>query len=113
MDDINRNEWVKSFISCTVDEDAHIDITDEFSLKTLRTNDYSLKNGKGININRFISDLKKCVTVINYAQMLLVIKDYDGVKDVPTLTILDAKGLKTLMTSINVGKYMKGKDFVY
>ena len=105
LDDINRNAWIKRFIGSTVDEDAHIEITDEFTLKTLRTTDYTLKNGQGINVNLFMSDLKKCVAVINYAQMLFVVKDYDGVKDVPTLTILDAKGFKTLMSSINVGKY--------
>ena len=104
-----RSFWIDKFIDVGIDVDEKIDLTDAFSLRDIRTNDYSVKGGGGVGVqkNRFINDLKKCVTVINSAEMLFIVKDYDGVRDTTTLSFLNDKGFEKLMKSIKVGKYEK------
>ena len=79
----------------------------EFNLSKLRTKNYSMAGGIGVDANKFINDLKKCVVVINTAEMLFIVKDYDGVRDTNKLTFLTDKGFERLMRSIKVGKYYK------
>lgn len=80
-------------------------------MKNLRENDYSLTDGKGIDVNRFMNDLKKCVVVINQADMLFIVKDYDGAKDTMRLSFIDSKKFQSLMISINVGSYRKNNKW--
>ena len=94
-----------------IDESAQIDIKSEFGLKQLRETDYSIESGRGINVNKFISDLKKCVAMINYANPIFVVKDYDSVKDSSKLSILDLREFKQLMSTINIGKYYKNNKW--
>lgn len=107
MCDEKRNEWKGRFADVGIDEDANINMKDGFTLRNLREKDYSIKNGIGIKVNEFISDLKKCVAVINSAEMLFIVKDYDGCRDTSTLTFLSDKGFERLMKSIKVGRYVK------
>ena len=102
-----RNKWIGKYGSVGIDDTMKIEMDDEFNLSKLRTNDYSLKGGVGVDVNKFINDLKKCVVVINSAEMLFVVKDYDGVRDTNKLTFLTDKGFERLMKSIKVGKYYK------
>ncbi len=100
-----KEKWLEKFGSVGIDENSKIDMNDGFSLANLRTNNYSLPGGVGIKVNKFINDLKKCVVVINTAEMLFIVKDYDGARDAGKLTFLTDKGFERLMRSIKVGKY--------
>ena len=106
-----RSSWAKKFASVSVDEDVHIDFKDGFTLKNLRENDYSLTDGKRIDVNRFMNDLKKCVVVINEAKPLFIVKDYNGARDTMRLSFIDSGDFKTLMNSINVGSYRKNNKW--
>lgn len=101
----SKEKWLEKFGSVGIDENSKIDMNDGFSLANLRTNNYSLPGGVGIKVNKFINDLKKCVVVINTAEMLFIVKDYEGVKKTNKLTFLTDKGFEKLMRSIKVGKY--------
>lgn len=102
-----RTEYLENLSSKAIDTEAKIDFDDNFSLKDIRENDYRLNKGVGINVNQFLNDLKKCVAIINSAQMLFVVKDYEPTKDEKKLSFLDSHQFKDLMNSINIGKYYK------
>ena len=102
-----KQKWLNTYAQKSIDLSINIDLNESFNLSTLRTKDYRLKGCNGININGFINDLKRCVAVINSAEMVFVVKDYDGVKDTGKLTFLTDKGFERLMKSINLGYYMK------
>lgn len=102
-----KQYYLDTYAKKSIDLSINIDLSESFNLSTLRTKDYKLKGSVGINVNEFINDLKRCVTVINSARMVFVVKDYDGVKDTGKLTFLDEKGFERLMKSINLGYYMK------
>ena len=111
LDIETRSDYIAKYKSITVDEDAHIDIRDEFSLKTLCNTDYSLSNGKGIDVNRFISDLKKVVTVINHAEMMFYVKEYNETKKSMSLVVKSLTKFKSTLESINIGKYFKNNKW--
>ena len=102
-----KQKWLNTYAQKLIDLSINIDLSDPFNLSTLRTKNYGLKGGIGINVNGFINDLKRCVAVINSAEMVFVVKDYDGVKDTSKLSFLTDKGFERLMKSINLGYYFK------
>ena len=102
-----KQKWLNTYAQKSIDLSINIDLSDPFNLSTLRTKNYGLKGGIGINVNGFINDLKRCVAVINSAEMVFVVKDYDGVKDTSKLSFLTDKGFERLMKSINLGYYFK------
>ena len=102
-----RINYIEAFAEESIDQSIEIDLNDSFNLAKLRTNNYKLKSGIGIKVNKFINDLKKCAAVINSAEMLFVIKDYDSVRNTGKLSFLTDKGFERLMKSINIGYYMK------
>ena len=102
-----KTKWIDKYGSVGIDVESKIDMNDEFNLSKLRTNNYSLAGGIGVKVNKFINDLMKCVVVINTAEMLFIVKDYDGARDAGKLTFLTDKGFERLMRSIKVGRYYK------
>ena len=102
-----KQKWLNTYAQKSIDLSINIDLNEPFNLSSLRTKDYRLKGGIGINVNGFINDLKRCVAVINSAEMVFVVKDYDGVKDTSKLSFLTDKGFERLMKSINLGYYFK------
>ena len=106
-----KKYWLSKYSSRAVDMDAKIDVKDKFTLRTLRETDYSLENGKGINVSKFISDLKKCVVFINLAKPVYVVKDYDSIEKTIKLSIINSIDFSTLMQSINIGKYFKNNKW--
>lgn len=102
-----KKELKHKYSDIIIDEDAKINIKDIFTLRSLREKNYTIRDGIGIKVNEFISDLKKCVAVINSAPMIFIVKDYDAPKNTTSLSFLTSKEFKELMKSIHVGKYLK------
>ena len=90
-----------------IDTEARIDMDEKFGLPELRKTDYRYKGTVGVNINKFISDLMRCVVVINTAKQIFVVKDYDEINNTNKLSFLKDEDFGKLMKSINLGKYYK------
>ena len=100
-----RNKWRTKGFEISI-EDTDFNLTGEMNLSTLRCKNY--KDGcSGVRVNEFISDLRKCVVFINLAVPIYIVKDYDGVRDVFDIRMLDLKKFRALMTDINLGRYQK------
>lgn len=107
-DESVKNEWKDRFRYWSIDEDIEIDINDtSFTLSSLNKINYKLSGGVGIDVNRFLSDMKKLIVVINTAEQLFIVKDYDGVRDVSVLSFLSESQFEKRLRSIKVGKYYK------
>ena len=63
-DEEKRLEWRNKYISKGIDLTATIDMDDDFKLSDLWKIDYPLPGGIGINVNQFLSDLRKCLVVV-------------------------------------------------
>ena len=101
-----RDEWISKYKYLSIDEDAKIEIETPFNLRILRTTNYSLPGGLGVNVNQFITDLMQCVVVINSANMVFIVKDYDGIRNTNKLSFLDSKTFERLLNSIKLGFYI-------
>jgi len=106
-DEQKRLEWRNKYISKGIDLTATIDMDDDFSFYEMRKIDYRLPGGIGVKVNKFISDLKRCVAVVDGGEQLFVVKDYDGVRDCMKLSYLRFEKFKQKMSSFNVGYYYK------
>ena len=102
-----RLQYLNKYAMNSIDPDAHIELTTEFSLIDLRQKDYSLPNGIGIKTNEFLSDLKKCVVIVNPGDIDFIVKECDGVRNTYNLKLLSYKSFERLLKSINLGKYYK------
>lgn len=102
-----RQKYIDEYALNTIDPDTQIELTTEFSLDNLRKKNYSLPSGVGIKTSEFLSDLMKCVVIINTANMDFIVKEYDGVRKTYNLKHLTDKGFEKLLKSINLGKYYK------
>ena len=100
-----RNKWRTKGFEISI-EDTDFNLTGKMDLSILRRKNY--KDGcSGVRVNEFISDLRKCVVFINLAVPIYIVKDYDGVRDVFDIRMLDLKKFRALMTDINLGRYQK------
>ena len=100
-----RNKWRTKGFEISI-EDTDFNLTGKMNLSILRCKNY--KDGcSGVRVNEFISDLRKCVVFINLAVPIYIVKDYDGVRDVFDIRMLDLKKFRALMTDINLGRYQK------
>ena len=107
-DESIKNDWRSRYRYFSVDEDIRINIKDtSFTLSSLNKNNYKLNGGIGIDINHFLTDLKRLIVVINTAEQLFVVKDYDGVRDVAVLSFMNGNQFEKRLKSIKVGKYYK------
>ena len=100
-----RKKWRTKGFEISI-EDTDFNLTGKMDLSILRRKNY--KDGcSGVRVNEFISDLRKCVVFINLAVPIYIVKDYDGVRDVFDIRMLDLKKFRALMTDINLGRYQK------
>ena len=100
-----RKKWRTKGFEISI-EDTDFNLTGKMNLSILRCKNY--KDGSsGVRVNEFISDLRKCVVFINLAVPIYIVKDYDGVRDVFDIRMLDLKKFRALMTDINLGRYQK------
>lgn len=102
-----RQKYLDKYALNTIDPDIQIELATEFSLNNLRQKNYSLPSGVGIKTKEFLIDLKKCVAIVNTANMDFIVKEYDGVRNTYNLKHLTDKGFERLLKSINLGKYYK------
>ena len=107
LDDAKKREWLAKTRNVSVDPSVEIDMTERFSLENLRTGKYGRVDGLGVRINKFITDMKRCIAVINTAKPLFIVKTYNAIDDTYILEFLKDEDFKKLMKSINVGKYQK------
>ena len=105
--DLNeQREWRMKGFESTID-DTDFELNGKMNLSVLRRKNYAQEGGVGVRVNEFISDLRRCVAFINLAVPIYVVKDYDGVRDTFTFSMLDLKRFRALMTDINLGRYLK------
>ena len=107
LPDSKKIEWLDKFKYQSVDETAEINLKENFSLKDLRTNNYKRADGAGINVNKFISDMKRCIAFINSSKPLFVVKEYSAVDKCNVLGFIREDDFNKLMKSINLGKIQK------
>lgn len=100
-----RKKWRTKGFETSI-EDTDFNLNGKMNLSILRCKNY--KDGSsGVRVNEFISDLRECVAFINLAVPIYIVKDYDGVRDVFDIRMLDLKKFRALMTDINLGRYQK------
>lgn len=102
-----RQKYLDKYALNTIDPDTQIELTTDFSLKNLRQKNYSLPSGVGIKTREFLTDLMKCVAIINTANMDFIVKEYDGGRDTYNIKHITAKAFENLLKSIYLGKYYK------
>ena len=109
IDDVDvRNEWKNKFKNI-VDETINIETkldADPFTITDIEKTNYSLKDGVGIDIARFLNDLKRVLVVIGASKYTFILKE-KGANKTASLALLKLKEFKARMNEINVGKYWK------
>ena len=98
---------IEKYCDTGIDTEAKIDMDKKFGLPELRKGDYRYKGVVGVKVNKFISDLMRCVVVINTAKQIFVVKDYDEINNTNKLSFLKDEDFSKLMKSINLGTYYK------
>ena len=103
-----RNEWRNKFKNI-VDESITIETKlneDSFTITDIEKTNYSLKDGVGIDIPRFLNDLKRVLVVIGAGKYTFILKE-EGGNGNANLCLMKLKEFKARMNEINVGKYWK------
>ena len=110
IDDVDvRNEWKNKYKSVAVDESINIETKleeDAFTITDIGRENYSLKGGVGIDITRFLNDLKRVLVVIGASKYTFILKE-EGPDETANLSLLSLKEFKATMNQINIGKYWK------
>ena len=107
-DDDIRKEWRNKFKN-TVDESIVIETkldADPFTITDIEKTNYSLKGGVGIDIVKFLNDLKRVLIVIGASKYTFILKE-KGANKTASLALLKLKEFKARMNEINIGKYWK------
>lgn len=107
LEESKKQEWLGRFSHLSIDPDGEIDMAEKFDLNSMRKNEYGYKEGIGVYTNRFITDLKRCVAVIDAAKPFFIVKTYEAADDTYKLAFLKDTDFKDLLKSIKVGKYRK------
>ena len=101
-------EWLDEVRYQSVDEEACIDLKDEFSWPDLEERDYRLPGGIGVNINKFLSDLRRVAVFVDLSNPYVIIKDYsqkDKSEEINVLNAITDDRFRKNLKRINLGKY--------
>ena len=66
-----------------------------------------MTDGIGINVNKFLTDLKRVLIVINSSKQVFMLKDKDAKTKTGQFGFLNLREFQARMAQINVGKYWK------
>ena len=104
-----RKAWYNDYLKNAVDDNIHVQTLlekDPFTISDLDTNisKYSLKGGVGINVVKFLNDLKRVLVVINGANRAYLVKERDT-KYNAKLVMMSEKKFLARLSRVNVGKY--------
>ena len=104
-----RNIILEKYINNTYDDTAKIDISDELTLTRMKKKDYKKRNGKGIRVGDFLTDLKKVVALVEAADTLIIIKVSSTKSQKTTLSFINYNTFKSKLMRMKLGYFQDGK----